>query len=115
MQRLEFCSNPQFQSAYRVYINGRSLDLRRAGNAFLSGLRYRRTNLYPSMHPGIPTQLPLLLTLLDRASGRPAAQFELNTNDIAFRPARSTSVVKLSGRPCRGGRKSDFTCDLRLE
>ncbi len=34
------------------------------------------------MHPGIPTQLPLLLTLLDRASGRPSAQFELNTNDI---------------------------------
>ena len=115
MQRLEFCSNPQFQSAYRVYINGRSLDLRRAGDAFLSGLRYRRTNLYPSMHPGIPTQLPLLLTVLDRASGRPAAHFELNIKDVAFRPPTSTSVVNLSGRPCRGGRKSDFTCDLRLD
>jgi hypothetical protein len=67
------------------------------------------------MHPGIPTQLPLLLTLLDRASGRPAAQFELNTSDIVFRPATGTSVVKLTGRPCRGGRKSDFTCDLRLD
>jgi uncharacterized protein (DUF2126 family) len=115
MQRLEFCSNRQFHSAYRVYINGRPLDLRRAGSAFLSGLRYRRTNLYPSMHPGIPTQLPLVLTLLDRTSGLPAAQFELNTSDTVFRPATSTSVVKLSGRPCRGGRKSDFTCDLRLQ
>ena len=71
MQRLEFCSNPEFHSAYRIYVNGRALELRRAGDVFLSGLRYRRTNLYPSMHPGIPTQLPLLLTLLDRASGRP--------------------------------------------
>ncbi len=115
MQRLEFCSNPQFQSAYRLYINGRSLDLRRAGDAFLSGLRYRRTNLYPSMHPGIPTQLPLLLTVLDRASGRPAAHFELNIKDVAFRPPTSTSVVNLSGRPCRGGRRSAFTCDLRLD
>jgi uncharacterized protein (DUF2126 family) len=115
MQRLEFCSNPEFHSAYRIYINGRALELQRAGDAFLCGLRYRRTNLYPSMHPGIPTQLPLLLTLLDRASGRPAAQFELSTNDVVFRPATDTSVVKLSGRPCRGGRKRDFTCDLRLD
>ena len=115
MQRLEFCSNREFHSAYRVYINGRSLDLRRAGDAFLSGLRYRRTNLYPSMHPGIPTQLPLLLTLLDRASGRPAAHFELKTNDRAFRPATGSGGAKFSGRPCRGGRKSDFTSDLRLD
>ena len=115
MQRLEFCSNPEFHSAYRLYVNGRALELRRAGDVFLSGLRYRRTNLYPSMHPGIPTQLPLLLTLLDRASGRPSAQFELNTNDTVFRRATGTSVVKLTGRPCRGGRKSDFTCDLRLD
>jgi uncharacterized protein (DUF2126 family) len=115
MQRLEFCSNPGFHSAYRIYVNGRALELRRAGDVFLSGLRYRRTNLYPSMHPGIPTQLPLLLTLLDRASGRPAAQFELNTSDIVFRPATGTTVLKLTGRPCRGGRKSDFTCDLRLD
>ena len=115
MQRLEFCSNPEFHSAYRLYVNGRALELRRAGDVFLSGLRYRRTNLYPSMHPGIPTQFPLLLTLLDRASGRPSAQFELNTNDTVFRRATGTSVVKLTGRPCRGGRKSDFTCDLRLD
>ena len=115
MQRLEFCSNPQFHTAYRVYINGRPLDLRRTGNAFLSGLRYRRTNLYPSMHPGISTQLPLLLTLLDRSSGRAAAQFEMNANEMAFRPATGTNLVRLSGRPCRGGRKNDFTCDLRLD
>ena len=115
MQRLELCGNPQFHSAYRIYINGRPLELRRTGSAYLSGLRYRRTNLYPSMHPGIPTQLPLLLTLLSQASGRPAAHFELKANEIAFRPATSTSGVKLSGRPCRGARKSDFTCDLRLD
>jgi uncharacterized protein (DUF2126 family) len=115
MQRLELCGNFQFHSAYRLYINGRPLELRRAGDAYLSGLRYRKTNLYPSMHPGIPTQLPLSLTLLSQATGRPAAQFELKANETAFRPATSTSGVKLSGRPCRGARKGDFTCDLRLD
>ncbi len=115
MQRLEFCGNSAFHSSYRIYVNGRALDLRRAGDAFLSGLRYRRTNLYPSMHPGIPTQLPLLLTLVDRASGLAAAQFELSMHDMAFHPATKTSTVRLAGRPCRGGRKSDFTCDLRLD
>lgn len=115
LQRLEFCGNAAFHSSYRTYVNGRPLDLRRVANGFLSGLRYRRTNLYPSMHPGIPTQLPLLLTLVNRAAGLAAARFEMSTNDIAFHSQARSGTVKLGGRPCRGGRKSDFTCDLRLD
>jgi uncharacterized protein (DUF2126 family) len=116
MQRLEFSGDAAFNARYRVYINGRPLELRKtSADTFLSGLRYRRTNLYPSMHPGIPTQLPLVLTLLDRDSGRGAAQFEMGANEIAFRPLAKSGAVRLVGRPCRGGRKSDLTCDLRLD
>jgi len=116
MQRLEFCGDAAFNARYRIHVSGRPLELRKVSNdTFLSGLRYRRTNLYPSMHPGIPTQLPFFLTLVDRESGRTAAQFEMGTNDIAFRPIAKNGTVRLAGRPCRGGRKSDLTCDLRLD
>jgi uncharacterized protein (DUF2126 family) len=116
LQRLEFCGDSAFDARYRIYVSGRPLALRQVSNdTFLSGLRYRRTNLYPSMHPGIPTQLPLFLTLVDRESGRTAAQFEMGTNEMAFRPVAKSETMRLAGRPCRGGRKSDLTCDLRLD
>jgi uncharacterized protein (DUF2126 family) len=116
MQRLEFCGDSAFNSRYRIYVSGRPLALRQVStDTFLSGLRYRRTNLYPSMHPGIQPQLPLGLTLVDRESGRAAAQFEMGTIDVAFRPVAKSETTRLVGRPCRGGRKSDLTCDLRLD
>jgi uncharacterized protein (DUF2126 family) len=115
MQRLEFCADPAFDARYQIYVSGRPLALRQVStDTFLSGLRYRRTNLYPSMHPGIPTQLPLFLTFVDRQSGRSAAEFEMGTNEMAFRPVAKNGTVRLSGHPCRGGRKSHLTCDLRL-
>ena len=116
LQRLEFCGDSAFDARYRIYVSGRPLALRQVSNdTFLSGLRYRRTNLYPSMHPGIPTQLPLFLTLVDSESGRAAAQFEMGTNEMTFRPIAKSESMRLAGRPCRGGRKSDLTCDLRLD
>ena len=116
MQRLEFCADFAFNARFQIYVTGRPLELRQmSADSFLSGLRYRRTNLYPSMHPGIPTQLPLYLALVDRESGRIAAQFEMGTSDAVFRPAAKSRTMRLAGRPCRGGRKSDLTCDLRLE
>lgn len=115
MQRLEFCANEDFQEQYDIYIAGRPLGLRETGpDEFLRGLRYRRTNLYPSLHPGIPTQLPLQVTLVDKKNNRVAANFQMGVNQITFQPLPNTEV-KLGGRPCRGGRKGDLTCDLRLD
>ena len=113
MQRLEFCADPAFNARYRIYVAGRPLELRRtSADSFLSGLRYRRTNLYPSMHPGISTQLPLSLTLVDRESGRSVAQFEMGTNDVAFRPLAKTEAVRLVGRPM--SRRPEERFDVRL-
>ena len=93
-----------FHARYRIFVNGRPLALRQISpDTFLSGLRYRRTNLYPSMHPGIPTQLPLQLTLVDNESGRTAAQFEMGANDMRFalwpKLSRETRGTPLSRRP----------------
>jgi uncharacterized protein (DUF2126 family) len=116
MQRLEFCADPSFNARYRIHVNGRPLALREISNgALLVGLRYRRTNLYPSMHPGIPPQLPLAISLVDRKSGLAAAHFELGTSDKAFRQTRKSESPRLGGRACRGSRKRDLTCDLRLD
>jgi uncharacterized protein (DUF2126 family) len=115
IQRLEFRGDAAFNARFHIYVNGRLLGLHQVStNSFLSGLRYRRTKLYPSMHPGISTQLPLSIMFVDRESGRCAAQFAMNASDRAFKAAARSEVARLTSRPCRGGRKGDLTCDLRL-
>lgn len=115
MQRLEFAAPAEFAERHRVYVAGRPLPLQLLSpSTYVSGLRYRRTNLYPSLHPGIPVQMPLVVTMVDQATGRIAAEFSLGVQDRDFVPVEKPTT-KLSDRPCRGGRKGDFTCDLRLE
>lgn len=115
MHRLEFCSDAAFAERFEIHVAGRPLGLREtAKNVRLAGLRYRRTNLYPALHPGIPVQLPLAVTIVDRKTGRIAANFEMNPNEHSFHPSDSTPA-HLGGTPCRGGRRGDLTCDLRLD
>jgi uncharacterized protein (DUF2126 family) len=116
LQRLEFCADSAFEARYRIYVSNRLLALQKVSpDTFLRGLRYRRTKLYPSMHPGIPTQLPLSITIVDRESGRAAARFEMRPSEIAFHSVPGRETPTATGRPCHGGRKGDLTCDLRLE
>ncbi len=114
MQRLEFCADAGFDKDYQVYVAGRLLELRETSEKTrLAGLRYRRTNLYPALHPGIPPQLPLHVTIVARANGRVAAEFEITGQEITFRKL-AKPFVRLQDRPCRGSKKTDFTRDLRL-
>lgn len=115
MHRLEFCADPVFAKNHEIYVAGRPLTLRETSQKIaLAGLRYRRTNLYPALHPGIPVQLPLTVTIVDKATARIAAHFVMESNDLAFRKA-PTGDAHLGGSPCRGGRRGDFTYDLRLD
>lgn len=115
MQRLEFQADDAFHRRYEIFVAGRPLALREtAPGERLSGLRYRRTNLHPSLHPGIPTQLPLRITLIDRKTNRIAASFEMGINELQFRPLKK-DAQKIGGPPCRGGRRADLTFDLRLD
>ena len=116
LQRLELRADSAFNTRFGIYVNGRLLTLKQVTkDVFLAGLRYRRTKLYPSMHPGIPTQLPLSLTFVDRESGRHSAHFQMDESDLVFRQVATRDNVKVMGRPCRGSRKHDLTCDLRLD
>lgn len=115
MHRLEFCADGEFSNRYEIHVAGRPLPLRETSeDVRLAGLRYRRTNLYPALHPGIPVQLPLGVSIVDRETGRIAANFEMDANDMTFRKAKS-APAHLGGKPCRGGRKGDLTYDLRLD
>ncbi|PTX93205.1 hypothetical protein DB345_16390 [Spartobacteria bacterium LR76] len=115
MQRLEFLTSPGFSSQYDIYVAGRPLPLAAQPNeTSLAGLRYRRTNLYPSLHPGIPTQLPLAVTIVNRKNGRAVAEFVMGVDEIDFTPLDKPGLTALGGKPCRGGRRGDLTCDLRL-
>lgn len=115
MHRLEFCADEAFAARYDIHVAGRPLILREASpTTRLAGLRYRRTNLYPALHPGIPVQIPLSVSIVDRETGRIAASFEMDANDITFRKSNARPA-HLGEEPCRGGRRTDLTCDLRLE
>ena len=116
MQRLEFSADAEFFRSYHVHVAGRPLAIRETSpGVFLAGLRFRRTNLYPALHPGIPVQLPLHITLVNMKTGRVAAEFELKSGDAIFHKLPKPGAVKPAGNPCRGRRKSDLTCDLRLD
>ncbi len=116
MQRLEFTADESFVKNYEIFVSGRPLALKKTGpGAYLAGLRYRRTNLYPSLHPGIPPQLPLHITIVDRNAVKPVVEFEMAAADIKFRKIAKPGAVKLGGSPCRAAHKGDFTCDLRLD
>lgn len=111
MQRLEFAVNDAFAKSATLRIAGRPLALRRiADDRWVAGLRFRRTNLYPSLHPGIPPQMPLEVEIV--RDGR-AKVFRLGHGEAVFRNAGTRSVGR-PGAPCKAGRKGDLTCDLRI-
>lgn len=115
MHRLEFLVNEEFNANYEVHVAGRLLPLKEYQSVgWLAGLRYRRTNLYPSLHPGIPVQMPLTVTLVEKNSHRIVAEFSMGSNDRNFHRVEKPGQGHLSGPPCRGGRSSDLTFDLRL-
>lgn len=111
MERLEFVADQGFFESHSILVNNRPLGLKKlAGGLFIAGLRYRRTNLYPSLHPGLPPQVPLEITL---ASSTGSRRFILNANEGMFRAARSPRAAA-AGRPCKPGRRGDLTYDLRI-
>ena len=111
MARLELAADQDFFESHKIRVNNRPLELTKlSGNLFIAGLRYRRTNLYPSLHPGLPPQVPLELDLL---SSRGSRRFILKASDRVFRPADSPRPA-VAGKPCKPARHGNLTCDLRI-
>ena len=106
MERLEFTATREFAETHDIFVQGRRLPLGTSG----TGLRFRRTALYPSLHPGIAPQLPLFLTIRRRGA---RAHYRLDADHREFEPC-AKGAPPISQRPCRTLKPGLLTCDLRL-
>jgi len=114
MERLELLASPELAGHWQIFVQGRRLDLRPfPQGASGAGLRYRRSALYPSLHPGIAPHLPLHLVL---RQGRKAKHYRLTGDRRGFEPcnAREAAPPILARSPCRTLRPNLLTYDLRL-
>ena len=113
IERLEFIANRHFQRHCRVFVQGRLLPLLPFSAQYGAGLRYRRSALTPSLHPGIPPQLPLRVEI---RRGQAESVYELREGKRLFERLEPASI---SRRPVRRAvvRKASpelLTFDLRL-
>ncbi len=109
LERLEISFVGRPEDAPKLRVNGRALHLLEfPDGSFGCGLRYRRTAWHPSLHPGIPPQLPLLLEL--SRSGR-SRTFALTLEHPHFRESAEHAP---RGVACRRAGGALLTYDLRL-
>jgi uncharacterized protein (DUF2126 family) len=111
IERLEFAANRAFGKSCRLRVQGRRLDLepfpkRKMG----TGLRYRRSALHPSLHPGIAPHLPLLLSIESRNG---VVLYKMDGGQQGFELCHD-KPPKPNRRPCQKLQPSLLTRDLRL-
>jgi hypothetical protein len=75
-------------------------------------LRYRRTALYPSLHPGIAPHVPLVLTLTRKAGG--TIVYQLDQDRRTFTRQSDADAPPISSELCKRLHARLVTCDLRL-
>lgn len=110
MERLEFVANEKFFGQYRIFVSGRELSLPPArGGQHCAGLRYRRTALYPSLHPGIAPHMPLRLEIAQAAK---SWNYRLENEHRIFQP--DTAAAPAHRAPCKKLKPELLTYDLRL-
>jgi len=111
IERLEFTANAAFAKTCELRVQGRQLALEKFPNRQVGvGLRYRRTSLYPSLHPGIPPHMPLVLTI---SRGRERRVFKLENDRRKFVRTKA-APPPASPNPCRKLQPGLLTCDLRI-
>lgn len=114
VERLEFAARADFPQAHRVFVNGRELSFRSLSpKEVVAGLRYRRSALYPSLHPELPTQLPLWVTVIDQGTDEITNQFCLRAGELRFAPEPKEGFPR--GEPCEPPAPGMWTSDLRIE
>ncbi len=114
MERLEFLASPELAQNWQIFVQGRRLALLPfPRGSFGVGLRYRRSALYPSLHPGVAPHLPLHIVL---RRGREAKHYRLTGDRRHFEPAsaKDPAPPTLTRSPCRTLKPNLLTCDLRL-
>ncbi|EDY17100.1 transglutaminase-like protein [Chthoniobacter flavus Ellin428] len=111
IERLEFLATREFGARCKIHIAGRELPLQSFPGAKRgAGLRYRRTALYPSLHPGITPQMPLVVAITGEGK---TASYRLEQDRRLFVPHTDTPSP-VSPHPCRKLHPRLLTYDLRL-
>jgi uncharacterized protein (DUF2126 family)/transglutaminase-like putative cysteine protease len=114
IERLELLASSEFNQRYAVYVNGRELPFRAlSADESIAGLRYRRSALYPSLHPHIGIQLPLFVVFIERESGQIHQSSRLDADAARF--VETPAGEFEAGRPCEPVTPGMYTCDLRIE
>jgi uncharacterized protein (DUF2126 family) len=112
IERLEFIADPAFAAGSEIRVQGRKLALEKLPDGqFGIGLRYRRTSLYPSLHPGIPPHMPLLLTI--EREGKTTI-YKLEQDRRKFVRTIGELAPPPTAEPCRKLNPELVTCDLRI-
>ncbi len=108
IERLEFLVGAK--SKAQVCVQGHPLVLHafpEGGKG--AGLRYRRTRLFPSLHPGIDPHMPLRVSVV---AGGERSEYVLTDGRRRFEP--SETIGRLKKKPCQALHADLLTCDLRL-
>ena len=106
IERFELAAASGFDQQYALFVNGRELPFRSlSSKESIAGLRYRKSALYPSLHPQIGVQLPLSIVLVERETDRIHKLFRLTTrrHSVYRRTAgRIPNAESLANRRRRG-------------
>jgi uncharacterized protein (DUF2126 family) len=114
MTRAEFSATAQFHREHQVFVNGRELPFRSLSTReLIVGLRFRISALYPSLHPQLSVQTPLIVTIVNRDTEKVMIQFMLPRNQDRF--TETDQPVFARGKPCEPPAPGLITCDLRIE
>jgi uncharacterized protein (DUF2126 family)/transglutaminase-like putative cysteine protease len=114
IERVELAAPSSFYQRYAHFVNGRELPFRSiSSKESIAGLRYRRSALYPSLHPHIGVQLPLSIALVERETDRIHRLFRLHPNATKF--VEEPVVEFERGKPCESPTPGMYTSDLRIE
>ncbi len=112
IDRLEFTASMAFAETHEIRVQGRKLTLDPFPNHLLgAGLRYRRTALHPSLHPGVQPQMPLMLSIKGKSGTR---LYLLDSGRRIFEPARGSKAPPNHRQPCKTLHAGLLTRDLRL-
>jgi uncharacterized protein (DUF2126 family)/transglutaminase-like putative cysteine protease len=114
IERFELAVPTSFYQQYALLVNGRELPFRSLSpKESIAGLRYRRSALYPSLHPHIGIQLPLSIVLVERETDRVHKLFRLHPDATKFVEEPAGDFER--GKPCESATPGMYTCDLRIE
>ena len=125
IERLEFAAPADFAAGHRLFVNGRELRLTAfdapgsdSGDGGLvgCGLRYRRTALYPSLHPGIKPHLPLELAVTGPDGVTVGSAYRLEEDTRQFKPVAAGELQHAPGSSAAAAKSNEslLTYDLRL-